>query len=538
MKNNIIIIFQKFVIINFVCLISILLILIYLKARLFIPASPDLYIKYLIASFIPVLIVNIILITILIRYTKFALFFKGMKKNSGGKYFFPILISLFTITISYFPNPDISLIHLLVGIAFLASCWSLVSNNINHLLIFWLPINFLFLLIIVNMSTPQGLWGRVTHLYKFRTEEPVLGEGGRLVPNLDIYLKGYEDPKPKKFVTNKQGFRNSYNIDKTKDGKKLRILNLGDSFSIGYHLDQKSFLGPLLENKFKTEFSKNIEVLNAEISDPAYGLYYIQNHGLNYNPDIMILGLCANGFTQAYSFASDGQRFIIDKNQIKLNSNYKGFQNPILKYKNYIYSDTTKKDIQLKNQKRKILNLIPYQPLLSLIELSTIRHIKNIIGIKDPDTPRTYEIRNNYSKIKLIDGFPNIGFYLKDHIKPIEKIYKINFEILNVIKNVSNKAGAKLILLYFPTPFEIINEEWLELCSKWNLNQSNFELSKHRKRISQFSDLNNILFVDPTLSLINSNKKEKLFLPKDAHLSELGHKVVSDYLFSLLIEPN
>ena len=96
----------------------------------------------------------------------------------------------------------------------------------------------------------------------------------------------------------------------------------------------------------------------------------------------------------------------------------------------------------------------------------------------------------------------------------------------------------KLILLYFPTPFEIINEEWLALCSKWNLNQSNFELSKHRKRISQFSNQNNILFVDPTLSLINSNKKEKLFLPKDAHLSELGHKIISDYLFGLLIEPN
>ena len=73
------------------------------------------------------------------------------------------------------------------------------------------------------MIPPTGNWSRVTHLYQFPKKKPIIGEGGRLVPNLDIYLKGYDTPTPKKFITNEQGFRNSYKINLSKNENDLSL---------------------------------------------------------------------------------------------------------------------------------------------------------------------------------------------------------------------------------------------------------------------------------------------------------------------------
>ena len=80
------------------------------------------------------------------------------------------------------------------------------------------------------MIPPQGNWGRITHLYKFPLKKPIIGEGGRLAPNLDIHLIGHDSPHPKKLITNSQGFRNLFDFNHLKDNDGLRILNIGDSF--------------------------------------------------------------------------------------------------------------------------------------------------------------------------------------------------------------------------------------------------------------------------------------------------------------------
>ena len=529
-------IIKKFIITNFVILIWIILFLIYLKAKLFIPANPTLYDRYLISAFIPVLITNCILTILIIKPAVFSSFIYFDKNYYNKNIFLIIIIVFFSIIASYFPNPDISLIYLVVGIAFIISCWAIIFNSTNQLLAFWFPINFILLLIILNMIPPTGNWGRVTHLYKFPKKKPITGQGGRLVPNLDIYLKGYDTPTPKKFITNEQGFRNSYKINLSKNKNDLRILNIGDSYSIGYHLDQESFLGPLLEKNIKSKISINIEVLNAAISDPSYGLYYTQNYGIHYNPDLIILGLCGNDFVQAYSFASEGQRFIVENNKITINNNQDNFKNATRKYKNYLYLNTNKDNNLIKNPIKSKNNYSPYNSLVGLRNLSTIRYLKYILGIKNIETPRSYEINRNPNKIQLIDGFPNIGFFLKNRFDPVEEIYKVNFNIFKIFKKISSEIDAQFVLLYFPSPFEIINEEWANLCLKWELNPHDFNLSKHRDRIREFANNNDILFVDPTQFLINSNLDEKLFLPKDAHFSEIGHEKVSDYLSKILIK--
>ena len=77
-------------------------------------------------------------------------------------------------------------------------------------------------------------------------------------------------PKGVSLITNSIGFRNHANYDSIKLNSKFRILNLGDSFSNGYHVDQKDFFGYILQSVLqKKTHSDNIEVLNVEVSDPA-----------------------------------------------------------------------------------------------------------------------------------------------------------------------------------------------------------------------------------------------------------------------------
>ena len=49
-----------------------------------------------------------------------------------------------------------------------------------------------------------------------------------------------------------------------------------------------------------------LTVVNAEVSDPAFGLYYLQNFGVRYRPDVVLVGLCGNDMLQAENFVGGG----------------------------------------------------------------------------------------------------------------------------------------------------------------------------------------------------------------------------------------
>jgi len=532
-KSNIILVrfIQNTVILLFTALVGVLLLLVFLKARLFLPASPDIFRNYIIAAFIPCLLVECIFLLLL--FTKARTLVNNSKHSSiirKGYVHWLTLVS-FAVCISYFPNPDLAFIHLILGVSLLVTFWSFFNDDLKPLLISWFPLMFSLVLIILNMIPPQGNWGSITHLYGFRSKEPIMGEGGRLVPDLKVHLKGFDSPTPRSFITNSQGFRNSKEFTNPKKEEELRVLNLGDSFSIGYHLDQTEFLGPLLEDKLKSETDNDdVSVLNAAISDPAYGLYYLQQYGLDFHPDVVILGLCGNDFVQSYSFAGPDQRFHLVDSKLEINSEYRKFVNVVEKYDEYIYSTDKPTYTKEKNPDRKPLKYLPLASFIGFQNLSTIRKFKQLLNVPVVNSPRNYEILKHENQVQMIDGFPNIGFYYKDNIIPISEIYNTTFRLLKAFKQACDKRGIQFIILYFPTPFEVVPSEWQRLYSNWQLNADDFDLSKHRDTISKFSDKHNIVFVDTTGELMKNDREGDLFLPLDAHFTELTHKIIADCL--------
>ena len=100
-----------------------------------------------------------------------------------------------------------------------------------------------------------------------------------------------------KFVTNSKGFRNAVEIDYAKPPSMFRVLSLGDSHTQGYEVRQESTFSAVLERYLK-QHKINAEVVNAGVSgfSTAEELVFLENEGLKYNPDVVVLGFFANDF--------------------------------------------------------------------------------------------------------------------------------------------------------------------------------------------------------------------------------------------------
>jgi hypothetical protein len=113
------------------------------------------------------------------------------------------------------------------------------------------------------------------------------------VPNAMYRHKSYDGEW--KFRINSKGFRSDveYTYDKPKD--TVRILVLGDSYTIGHEVNQDETYSMALEKSLKAK-GISAEVINAGVS--GFGnseeLIFYEQEGIKYNPDILILGFYNN----------------------------------------------------------------------------------------------------------------------------------------------------------------------------------------------------------------------------------------------------
>lgn len=156
-------------------------------------------------------------------------------------------------------------------------------------------------------------WGHESSMqYFFPHGPPFSNPGGRLRPNVDCPMEGGggEPFVTVGYQTNSMGFRNREELLMPKPLDEYRILSLGDSFSIGYGIDQAGFFGPVVQGTLRSFFRDDrYSVWNAEVSDPAYGLHYLKTQGLQFGPSIVLYGLSVNDLFQTYLATLEGSIF-------------------------------------------------------------------------------------------------------------------------------------------------------------------------------------------------------------------------------------
>lgn len=97
------------------------------------------------------------------------------------------------------------------------------------------------------------------------------------------------------FVTNSQGFRNREEYNYQKPAETIRVLSLGDSHTQGYEVRQDHTYSAVLE-RYLRKHAGSAQVLNTGVSgfSTAEALVLLENEGLRYQPDVVVLGFFGN----------------------------------------------------------------------------------------------------------------------------------------------------------------------------------------------------------------------------------------------------
>jgi len=100
-----------------------------------------------------------------------------------------------------------------------------------------------------------------------------------------------------KFTINSKGLRNDRDFEYEKPEGVIRIISLGDSQTQGYEVRQDYTFSVIMEKYLKAQ-DHNIEVINSGISgfSTAEELLFLENEGIKYKPDFIVLGFYANDF--------------------------------------------------------------------------------------------------------------------------------------------------------------------------------------------------------------------------------------------------
>ena len=122
-----------------------------------------------------------------------------------------------------------------------------------------------------------------------------------------------------KFVTNSKGFRNAADFPYEKPAGTLRILNLGDSHTLGTEARQDFTFSAVAPRALQARGTA-AEGINAGVSGFSTGeaLAFLENEGVKYRPDVVVLGFYANDFEdnlKAGLFALEEGRLVEKKHE-------------------------------------------------------------------------------------------------------------------------------------------------------------------------------------------------------------------------------
>ncbi len=383
-------------------------------------------------------------------------------------------------------------------------------------------------------GAPTVFWGLEETFGTFLpAKPPYIGPGGRLRPSVDVYMRSREIPQGARMRTNSEGFRNDEEIPPLPAPGELRILSLGDSVSTGMQIEQDEFFGPLLER----ELGAPVRVVNAEVSDPAYGLHYLQDHGMARQPDVVLYGLCSNDVLQADGFCGEGRRFrLSSEGRIIANPDRMRTEIGIELYKDFAYPAASPRALgeadpgrpgildRLDNGRRKLRERFArFRVFRAVLPLGS--------GFDDePAVMPSYASRYERAdgRMRLFDGTANLAYFYRRQDTVAEGVYSRFFELLGAMERVARSGGSRFVLVLHPQRFQVHAEDWEVIRDYWCLEEDDFDLESYNRRIREFCDARGILCCDLLPAYREAAEGGSLFLPEgDMHPNAAGHAVAA-----------
>lgn len=310
-----------------------------------------------------------------------------------------------------------------------------------------------------------------------------------------------------KIKINSRGF-----VGKDYDYKKeegiFRAVVLGDSLVEAIQVSPENNFSSLLEKELNEE-GKKAEVINLGMSSFGTGREYLtlKHYGLQYQPDLIILGFCiSNDVYNNYLEDENNPSFVINEDSGP-KKQLKSFllKNIILAnyFKEKAYSSTSLRNI--------------------LMKMGIFNQAKNIGPLDEEDKiPTDYYV------------------YAKEYDDVYQNGWEKTKYFFNKINQLAEENKIKFLAVLIPGEEQIYENVWGEIKDTYpGMKKREWDLEKPNKLLESYFIENKIDYLDLS-SIIKekSQSEEALYFKYDGHLTEAGHRVVSEGIEKYILDNN
>lgn len=349
------------------------------------------------------------------------------------------------------------------------------------------------------------------YFFKGRFEsDPDMGFRVRAYYPTGLGLRGRGDDGT---LTNQFGFNDrDYSLQKTPG--VFRIVVVGDSF--GWSSGLEGNYTAILERRFEDRYgAHNVDVINTGYPGTHTGeqLSMLRKFGLQYNPDLVILGFFAgNDFFDA---DPNRKRIVLNKYFFDLDRRYESrlLGYPIvarsrlwLFLKNKFESDKMASEANREGEEWAAATRQP-KPFLNLPTKTylDVQHAK----------------LEFFNKTTSGDRFAAQTAYI--------------FQAIDEMNELLKSKGIKFMVAIYPDEFQVSPAQFEALVEKFQLKKADYDLDLAQKLLKTFLDSKHIAYLDMLDRFRIEEKQRELYLYKNTHWNDDGNNLAAEVLFQYLI---
>ena len=323
-------------------------------------------------------------------------------------------------------------------------------------------------------------------------------------------------------VTNEFGF-NDRDYPHNKSGDTFRILILSDSFNWAGGLEQN--YTAKLERKLAEAFGpERVEVINAGYpgTHPGEYLQILKKFGLQYNPDLVVLGFfVGNDFFDASPWR---RRIVVGG---------------------------TRTDIDLRIGKERTLFgrlLIPQSRFYLFLKEQWVTYEFQQLQQQALDEPATVQLPTpnaaqpqvptdtTYADKYLAVEAARIQVANWDQASAFQPNVDYVFEQLIAMRDLLAGRDTQFMIVAYPDEFQVNEALRQQVFAAYQFDPTPYQLDRPQGLLWQFSTDHDIEFHDmlPAFQAAH-DAGQRLYIPNDAHWNEAGNELAAQYLFDILV---
>jgi hypothetical protein len=330
--------------------------------------------------------------------------------------------------------------------------------------------------------------------------------------------------RPVPWINDSLGFRSRREYPPTPRPGTLRILSLGDSFTAGYRVGQEDTFSFLIEDWLRRRGDRaDAEVLIAAIEEPATGLYYLTTRGLDFQPQVVLLGITlGNDLGQVffdlaprgrYRLPAAGSDGVIEENP----ASDAAARRAVIRRLELPERCTTGLPAAAAP---------PPAPGLSHL-LDFVR--RRLAGWRGRNAPQAISSTfHGRGRPRLFDS-NGLGIFLSAPPEPVERAYRRLFAVLRGYQAACERRGVRLVVVLFPQRYQVQPGDWQATVARYRLDPGCFDLEAPNRAIAGFCRRRGLACLDPTRAMAERYREsgDSLYFPDgDMHWNRAGHRAL------------